>query len=122
MAMMGDSGNGNNECGICLGDWTNPVTLPCGAYLLRGLPQWKPKHIYGPAEEGQRKRCPLCRGVVPPSRDQVVNYKMAKALTKDTSHPLYEENARWVKQFEAEYGEDWDGTMIEYDSDFVDLP
>ncbi|EJK72198.1 hypothetical protein THAOC_06291 [Thalassiosira oceanica] len=32
------------------------------------------------------------------------------------------ENAREVKQFEEEYGEDWDGTMIEYDSDFVDLP
>ncbi|EJK59686.1 hypothetical protein THAOC_20055 [Thalassiosira oceanica] len=31
-------------------------------------------------------------------------------------------NAREVKRFEVEYGEDWDGTMIEYDSDFVDLP
>ncbi|EJK70259.1 hypothetical protein THAOC_08396 [Thalassiosira oceanica] len=27
-----------------------------------------------------------------------------------------------VKRFEAEYGEDWDGTMIEYDSDFIGLP
>ncbi|EJK61769.1 hypothetical protein THAOC_17683, partial [Thalassiosira oceanica] len=34
----------------------------------------------------------------------------------------YETWAREVKQFEAEYGKDWDGTMIEYDSDFVNLP
>ncbi|EJK52828.1 hypothetical protein THAOC_27865 [Thalassiosira oceanica] len=32
------------------------------------------------------------------------------------------ERAREVKRFEEEYGEDWDGTMIEYDSDFVNLP
>ncbi|EJK69960.1 hypothetical protein THAOC_08730, partial [Thalassiosira oceanica] len=46
----------------------------------------------------------------------------AKLLMEDTSHPKYERHARMVKQFEAEYGEDWDGTMIEYDSDFVNLP
>ena len=23
-------GSANNECGICLGEWTNPVKLPCG--------------------------------------------------------------------------------------------
>ncbi|EJK74664.1 hypothetical protein THAOC_03650 [Thalassiosira oceanica] len=74
------------------------------------------------AEEGRHKRCPLCRGVVPPSQEQVANYKMVKSLLKHTSDPNYEENARWVKQFEEEYGEDWDGTMIEYESDFVDLP
>ena len=27
-SMMND--NAKNECGICLGDWTNPVKLPCG--------------------------------------------------------------------------------------------
>ncbi|EJK67634.1 hypothetical protein THAOC_11305 [Thalassiosira oceanica] len=74
------------------------------------------------AEEGQRKRCPLCRAAIPPSQEQVANYKMVKALTKDTSGPRYELNAREVKRFEAEFGEDWDGTMIEYDRDFVDLP
>ncbi|EJK59777.1 hypothetical protein THAOC_19963 [Thalassiosira oceanica] len=47
---------------------------------------------------------------------------MNKYLMRNTSDPDYEEHARWVKQFEAEYGEDWDGTMIEYDRDFVDLP
>ncbi|EJK52826.1 hypothetical protein THAOC_27863 [Thalassiosira oceanica] len=91
--------------------------------LLGSISGWKPKHAcYGPAEEGQRKRCPLCRGVVPPSQDQVANYRMKKILAKDTFNPDYERHARMVKQFEAEYGEDWDGTMIEYDSDFVGLP
>ncbi|EJK71689.1 hypothetical protein THAOC_06847 [Thalassiosira oceanica] len=47
---------------------------------------------------------------------------MNKSLMKDTSDPHHELNARAAKQFEEEYGEDWDGTMIEYDSDFVDLP
>ncbi|EJK51749.1 hypothetical protein THAOC_29053 [Thalassiosira oceanica] len=48
--------------------------------------------------------------------------KATKFLMKDKSHPDYEKFTLEVKQFEAEYGEDWDGTMIEYDSDFVDLP
>ncbi|EJK71379.1 hypothetical protein THAOC_07191 [Thalassiosira oceanica] len=123
LTAMDDSGNGNNECGICLGEWTNPVKLPCGhSFCADCLSGWKPKHAYGPAEEGQRKRCPLCRGVVPPSQEQVASYKITKSLMKDTSDPDYEERARVVKQFEAEYGEDWDGTMIEYDNEFVDLP
>ena len=48
--------------------------------------------------------------------------KMDKSLMKDTSDPNYEDYVRRVKQFEAEYGEDWDGTMLEYDKDFVSLP
>ena len=48
--------------------------------------------------------------------------KLSKVLMKDTSNPRYEEFAREVKQFEAEYGEDWEDTMIEYDNDFVRLP
>ncbi|EJK64727.1 hypothetical protein THAOC_14510, partial [Thalassiosira oceanica] len=112
-----------NECGICLGEWTNPVTLPCGhSFCADCLSGWKPKHAYGPAEEEQRKRCPLCRGVVPPSQEQIAEMTLYKSLMQDTSHPQYEYCVREVKRFEAEYGEDWDGTMIEYDSDFVDLP
>ena len=41
---------------------------------------------------------------------------------RNTSDPKHEEYARLVKEFEAAYGEDWDGTMIEYDNDFVSLP
>jgi len=48
--------------------------------------------------------------------------KMFKELMMDKSDPNYEESVRRVKQFEAEYGEDWESTMIEYDNDFVSLP
>ena len=48
--------------------------------------------------------------------------KMSKRLMKDTSDPNYELRARQVKQFEAEYGEKWDGTRIENNNDFVSLP
>ena len=48
--------------------------------------------------------------------------RLAKRTMKDTSDPNYELRARLVKQFEDEYGEDWDGTMVEYNNDFVGLP
>ena len=40
----------------------------------------------------------------------------------NTSDPDYDEYAERVKQFEAKYGEDWESTMVEYSSDFIDLP
>ena len=41
---------------------------------------------------------------------------------KDKSNPDYKKHAELVRQFDAEYGEDWDSTRIEYGNDFVDLP
>ncbi|EJK65528.1 hypothetical protein THAOC_13597, partial [Thalassiosira oceanica] len=118
---MDDSGYVNDECGICLGEWTDPVTLPCGhTFCADCLSGWKPK--FSRPKDRQRKRCPLCRATIPPSQEQIAALKTAKSLMKNTSHPRYDEHAREVEQFKAEYGEDWDGTMIEYDSDFVDLP
>ncbi|EJK43908.1 hypothetical protein THAOC_37603 [Thalassiosira oceanica] len=112
-----------NECGICLGEWTNPVKLPCGhSFCADCLSGWKSKHAFGQAEEGQRRRCPLCRGTIPPSQEQVARMKAAKFLMMDTCDPHYIDHVIRVKQFEAEYGEDWDGTMIEYDCDFVNIP
>ncbi|EJK58143.1 hypothetical protein THAOC_21754 [Thalassiosira oceanica] len=96
-----------------------PVTdLP----LNSSISGWKPKHAYVQAEEVQRKRCPLCRGAIPPSQEQISKMKMRRQLMENRSDPDYEDYARTVKQFEEEYGEDWDGTMIEYDRDFVGLP
>ena len=43
-------------------------------------------------------------------------------VMKNPSNSRYEECARGLRQFEAEYGEDWDGTVVEYDNDFVRLP
>ena len=71
-------------------------------------------------KEQQRRRCPLCRSTIPPSREEIASMKASKSLM---TNPKYGECARRrVKQFEAVYGEDWDGTMVEYDNDFVSLP
>mmetsp|Transcript_2926 Transcript_2926/g.5816 ORF Transcript_2926/g.5816 Transcript_2926/m.5816 type:complete len:420 (-) Transcript_2926:112-1371(-) len=124
-----DGSNANNECGICLGEWTNPVKLPCGhSFCADCLSGWKPKYVEGlqsgRAKDQLGKCCPLCRGTIPPSREEIANMKMAKTLMREKSHldPEYYKDAQAVKKFEAAYGEDWDGTMIEYDNNFVSLP
>ncbi|EJK63808.1 hypothetical protein THAOC_15517 [Thalassiosira oceanica] len=118
-----DGRNDSNECGICLGEWTNPVKLPCGhSFCADCLSGWKPK--FGRLNDRQRKRCPLCRGSIPPSQEQISEIKMTMFLMNNTSvdDPNYGIYAREVGQFEAEYGEDWDGTTIEYGNDFVSIP
>ncbi|EJK49517.1 hypothetical protein THAOC_31600, partial [Thalassiosira oceanica] len=78
-------------------------------------------------EEQRGRRCPLCRGIIPPSREQISSIKMTQLVMKyikDKSDPRYKEHARKVKEFEAEYGEDWEDTAIEYGDadDCVRLP
>ncbi|EJK45895.1 hypothetical protein THAOC_35468, partial [Thalassiosira oceanica] len=88
-------------------------------------PGWKTKYSIGDIQKEQRgRRCPLCRGIIPPSRDQISSMKMTQLLmkNKDKSDPKYEDYARQVKQFEDEYGEDWESTAIEYGNDCVSLP
>ena len=88
---------------------------------------WKSKYAtIGPPDsrekERQGRRCPLCRGTIPPSREEIAKIKMFKSL-KNTAHPNYDVLAEQVKQFEAKYGKDWEDNMIEYSSsDFVNLP
>ena len=85
---------------------------------------WKPKYAFsvrGPGV-GQIKRCPLCRGTIPPSREEISNIRMIKSLMKNTAHPNYAECAERVKRIEAKYGEDWEDTIIEYSSGLVSLP
>mmetsp|Transcript_2931 Transcript_2931/g.5826 ORF Transcript_2931/g.5826 Transcript_2931/m.5826 type:complete len:420 (-) Transcript_2931:112-1371(-) len=122
-----DGSNANNECGICLGEWTNPVKLPCGhSFCADCLGGWKSKYAGERRTREQRgRRCPLCRGTIPPSRDQIASIKMTKMVMKecfDKSDPRYESCARDVKEFEAEFGEDWEDTAIEYDNDGISLP
>ncbi|EJK58169.1 hypothetical protein THAOC_21728, partial [Thalassiosira oceanica] len=86
---------------------------------------WKSKYAFGYRKDQQRgRRCPLCRGTIPPSQEEISSIKMTQFVMKktDKSDPSYEGYARKVKQFEAEYGEDWEGTAIEYDDDYVNLP
>ncbi|EJK68238.1 hypothetical protein THAOC_10604 [Thalassiosira oceanica] len=120
-----DGTDGTNECGICLGEWTDPVELPCGhTFCADCLHGWKSKYAFGYRKDQQRgRRCPLCRGTIPPSQEEISSIKMTQFVMKktDKSDPSYEGYARKVKQFEAEYGEDWEGTAIEYDG-YVNLP
>ena len=78
------------------------------------------------AKERRRKRCPLCRGIIPPTQEQISDMKYNRSLMEmhasDPFHPSYQQSARKVEQFEAEYGEDWEGSMIEYRKDFINLP
>ncbi|EJK56593.1 hypothetical protein THAOC_23492 [Thalassiosira oceanica] len=74
--------------------------------------------------EQRGRRCPICRGTIPPSREQISAIKLNQLMMKnvDKSDPRYEQCARKVKEFEAEYGEDWESTVIKYDDDCVSLP
>ncbi|EJK72164.1 hypothetical protein THAOC_06332 [Thalassiosira oceanica] len=88
---------------------------------------WKSKYtplMVTEQEEQRGRRCPLCRGTIPPSREQISLIKMRQIAMKnmDKSDPDYEQCARKVKQFEAEYGEDWESTAIEYGNDCINLP
>ncbi|EJK47886.1 hypothetical protein THAOC_33367 [Thalassiosira oceanica] len=102
------------------------VDKPRRTHFLLLISGWKTKYsIYGRRTEEQRgRRCPLCRGTIPPSREQISLIKMTEFAMKkmNKSDPDYEAYARKVKQFEAEYGEDWEDTAIEYGNDCVSLP
>ncbi|EJK61303.1 hypothetical protein THAOC_18240, partial [Thalassiosira oceanica] len=104
---------------------TDAHTL-AGALLKRDIfCGWKSKYACERRTREQRgRRCPLCRGTIPPSRDQISSMKLTQLLMKKMgkSDPAYEKYAQEVKQFEAEYGEDWEGTAIEYNDDCVSLP
>ncbi|EJK77347.1 hypothetical protein THAOC_00826, partial [Thalassiosira oceanica] len=100
--------------------WSWSGSYPSAATQRSLLTGWKPK--FSRPKDHQRKRCPLCRATIPPSQEQISQMRLRRQLMKNRSDPDYERHARKVKQFEEEYGEDWDGTMIKYDRDFVNIP
>mmetsp|Transcript_13334 Transcript_13334/g.31510 ORF Transcript_13334/g.31510 Transcript_13334/m.31510 type:complete len:90 (+) Transcript_13334:254-523(+) len=80
------NGGAKNECGICLGEWTSSVRLPCGhSFCAKCLSGWKSKYASSPDElkKQQSRCCPLCRGAIPPLKEEVANYKGAKLLVKN---------------------------------------
>ncbi|EJK70492.1 hypothetical protein THAOC_08142, partial [Thalassiosira oceanica] len=62
------------------------------------------------------------RAGIPSARAASATMKLKKLVMEDKSDPLCETCSREVKQFEEEYGDDWEGNVIEYDNGFVNLP
>jgi len=121
-------------CGICLGDQTNPVNLPCGHSFCDGcLAGWKSP--FGPKgnvnKTTKRRVCPLCRAPLPPSREMVsqlksyrLELKKLKRLMTQPSHPcvaeyglqfIMDEHSDVERRLEVlldDIGEGWDGVTV----------
>ena len=81
---MEQSANEGEDCGICLDVLTNPVALPCShKFCSECLNGWRSKYGGTRAGDGFRRtseakldrKCPLCRGKIPPSREMVAQLK-----------------------------------------------
>ena len=71
-------------CGICLEDSKDPLDLPCGHSFCDGcLNGWRSR--YG-VEEDMRRKCPVCRARIPPSKEMVsmlLTYRTKKQELED---------------------------------------
>ena len=108
--------DGDKTCGICLEEWKNPLNLPCGHSFCDGcLDGWRSR--YGVAEE-MRRKCPICRALIPPSREMVAalqGYRAAKQIMEernDTSSEYYHSTCLLVNEAEEDVGADWDGVTV----------
>ena len=108
-------------CGICLEDSKNPLNLPCGHSFCDGcLGEWRSR--YG-VEEEMRKKCPICRASIPPSKEMVstlLTYRARKQTLEDeknTSSEYYHFICRRLKQSEERVGADWDGMTVLEDNE-----
>ena len=110
----------DKTCGICLEEWKNPLTLPCGHSFCDGcLDGWRSR--YGVKEE-MRRKCPICRASIPPSREMVATLlswraaKQRKEDKNDTSSEGYHRACDLLKDAEERVGADWDGVTVLEDS------
>ena len=113
--------NGDKTCGICLEEWKNPLNLPCGHSFCDGcLDGWRSR--YGVKEE-MRRKCPICRASIPPSREMVASLcffltrKQKLAEKNDTSSAHYHSTCKLLKDAEEDVGGDWDGVTVLEDND-----
>ncbi|EJK63192.1 hypothetical protein THAOC_16163 [Thalassiosira oceanica] len=103
-------------CAICLEDPKDPLNLPCGHSFCDGcLNEWRSR--YGVKEE-MRRKCPICRATIPPSKEMVSSLISYRALKKkfedkgDTSSEVYRSACLILVQVENEVGADWDGVTV----------
>ena len=109
-------------CGVCLEEPRDPLDLPCGHSFCEGcLNEWRSR--YG-VEEEMRRKCPICRARIPPSKEMVTAlfaWRAAKQSYEDvneTSSEIYHETCRLLKEAEDRVGADWDGvTVLEDNND-----
>ncbi|EJK53129.1 hypothetical protein THAOC_27492, partial [Thalassiosira oceanica] len=116
-------------CGICLEESKDPLDLPCGHSFCDGcLNEWRSR--YG-VEEEMRRKCPICRARIPPSREMVtslISYRAHKQKLEDindTSSEVYHAICYALEQAEEKVGVDWDGvTVLEENNDksTVEMP
>ena len=103
-------------CAICLEDSEDPLNLPCGHSFCDGcLGEWRSR--YG-VEEGMRRKCPICRARIPPSKEMVAalnSYRDEKQKLEDrneTSSGHYHNVCELLADAEEIVGADWDGVTV----------
>ena len=103
-------------CGICLADSKDPRDLPCGHSFCAGcLDEWRSR--YGVKEE-MRRKCPICRARIPPSKEMVaalLHYRAIKQRMENHNDASLEEYhclCRLLEDAETEVGPDWDGVTV----------
>ena len=103
-------------CGICLEDSKDPLDLPCGhSFCDSCLNEWRSR--YG-VEEEMRRKCPICRARIPPSKEMVatlLTYRAKKQRMEEdnnTSSEHYHTTCELLAGYEERFGEDWDGVTI----------
>ena len=105
---------------ICLEELNHPLHLPCGHSFCPGCMEgWRSR--YG-AEEDMRRKCPICRAGIPPSKEMVatmLTFRADKQRMEDnneTSSEQYHITCYALAEIESWVGVDWDGVTILEDS------
>ncbi|EJK73628.1 hypothetical protein THAOC_04735 [Thalassiosira oceanica] len=106
----------DKTCGICLEDSKDPLNLPCGHSFCEGcLNEWRSR--YGVKEE-MRRKCPICRARIPPSKEMVATLLQWRAekermeVNNETYSKSYRRACEFLKDAEEKVGKDWDGETV----------